>query len=71
MKTLSIFLVVAVVAAGLEGCSDSGGTKAPPITGKPFKKWKDMTQDEKIAALEKSPDPSKAAHIAAVKAGKM
>jgi hypothetical protein len=61
MKKSHFVLLIAVLGGGgLFGC-DSGGvsTKAPPTTGPPRKKWADMTKEEKIAALQKSPAPNK------------
>ena len=70
LNTLVIIGVIAGAAMVLEGCGSAAPTSAPPITGKPRKKWKDMSSGEKIAVLEKSPAPNKQALEALVRQGK-
>ncbi len=72
MKLTTLIAITATVfgACVLEGCGDAAPSQAPPITGKPFKKWKDLTPTEKIAALERSPDPMRAQHEEMVREGK-
>jgi hypothetical protein len=70
---LTILLILGGVigtAMVLEGCGEAAPTKAPPITGKARKKWKDMSSDEKIAVLEKSPAPNKGKLEQLVREGK-
>jgi hypothetical protein len=70
IRALLLIAVAAAAAAVVDGCGNAAPSKAPPITGKPRKHWKDMSQDEKIASLEHSPAPNRDQLIELVKQGK-
>jgi hypothetical protein len=69
------FLLPQVALAGLAlsvltGCGDGAPSKAPPRTAPPFKKWKELSQEEKIKVIEKEPVPNKQEMIQRIREGK-